>query len=152
MDFIEKEIISLKKIRFLVLDEADRMLDMGFKDAVDQIMSTTSQSDSGQRQTLMFSATFPEEIRKLARTYLKDSIFLKIGLVGGACADVTQTFFEVEKVLSKKRDKLMEILNESDPKGTQNQSLVLSRNENKTFLSSFIFIRNNGFRGNKKRR
>lgn len=127
MDFIEKEIISLKNIRFVVLDEADRMLEMGFKEAVDKIMSFTSQSESGERQTLMFSATFPEDIRKLAREYLKDSIFLKIGLVGGACADVTQTFFEVEKVLSKKREKLMDILNESDPKGRHNAQSIYSR-------------------------
>lgn len=134
----------------MVLDEADRMLDMGFKDAVDKIMSNTSQSHSGERQTLMFSATFPQEIRKLARAYLKDSIFLRIGLVGGACADVTQTFFEVEKVLSKKRDKLMEILNESDPKGKYNQSIAHSRNERLRFFT-FIFIRHNGVRRNKNR-
>lgn len=102
----------------MVLDEADRMLDMGFKEAVETIMNKSSKPQAGGKQVLMFSATFPTEIRRLAENYLNESIFLKIGIVGSASTDVTQSFFEVDKVLSKKRAKLMEILDAEDPRGT----------------------------------
>ena len=62
----------------------------------------------GQRQTLMFSATFPPEIQRLAAKYFTDYLFLAVGIVGGACADVQQIFYEVSKF--EKKEKLTEIL------------------------------------------
>jgi len=53
----------------------------------------------------MFSATFPEEIQKLAGSFLHDYIFLAIGIIGGACSDVEQNFYAVQKF--EKRKKLM---------------------------------------------
>lgn len=64
----------------------------------------------GEKQTLMFSATFPEEIQRLAAKFLHDYIFVTVGIVGGACTDVEQVFYQIEKF--KKRNKLIEILNE----------------------------------------
>lgn len=58
----------------------------------------------------MFSATFPEEIQHLAGKFLYDYIFVAVGIVGGACADVEQRFYEVGKF--KKRQKLLELLQE----------------------------------------
>ena len=49
----------------------------------------------GKRQTLMFSATFPESVQHLALEFLNNYLFLAIGIVGGASSDVTQSFFEV---------------------------------------------------------
>lgn len=63
------------------------------------------------RQTLMFSATFPEEIQRLATKFLKnDYLFLAVGIVGGACSDVEQKFYQVQKF--DKRNKLTELLHE----------------------------------------
>lgn len=67
----------------------------------------------------MFSATFPEEIQKLAGKFLHDYVFVAVGIVGGACTDVEQIFYEVDKF--KKRNKLVEILKE----GNINVSIVI---------------------------
>jgi probable ATP-dependent RNA helicase DDX4 len=103
MDFVEKGIISFESLRFLVLDEADRMLDMGFNEKIKEI-TTHRTLDKEKVQTLMFSATFPEEIQRLAGTYLRNYLFLTVGIVGGASTDVEQDFVEVGKF--KKRGKL----------------------------------------------
>jgi ATP-dependent RNA helicase RhlE len=68
-DLLERGAISLERVRMLVLDEADRMLDMGFKPAVDRIVAKTS----GNRQTLFFSATLEGAIGKLAAAYTHDA-------------------------------------------------------------------------------
>lgn len=115
LDFCGKKKVTFENIRYVVLDEADRMLDMGFKENVEEIMKNETMSEQSQRQTLMFSATFPNEIQELAGNYLRDYIFLTIGVVGGACTDVQQVFLEVSKF--KKRDELMNLLNAEDPKG-----------------------------------
>ena len=76
-DLIERGKISLTKIKFLVLDEADRMLDMGFEPQIRRIVQQEGMPASGAvaaggggRQTLMFSATFPKEIQKLASEFM----------------------------------------------------------------------------------
>ncbi|XP_075149989.1 ATP-dependent RNA helicase vasa isoform X2 [Haematobia irritans] len=115
LDFVEKGFISFEDIRFVVLDEADRMLDMGFKESVEKIMNHPTMRSMDQRQNLMFSATFPPEIQRMAGAYLNEYIFIAIGVVGGACSDVTQNIYEVKKY--QKRAKLLEILQEN-PDGT----------------------------------
>ena len=60
----------------------------------------------------MFSATFPDDIQTAAQEFLNDYLFCTVGLVGGACSDVEQTFYEVAKF--DKREKLEELLNDSD--------------------------------------
>uniref|UniRef100_H0V2W9 RNA helicase n=1 Tax=Cavia porcellus TaxID=10141 RepID=H0V2W9_CAVPO len=64
MDIIGKEKIGLKQVRYLVLDEADRMLDMGFGPEMKKLISCPGMPTKEQRQTLLFSATFPEEIQR----------------------------------------------------------------------------------------
>ena len=61
-DFISKGRISLANLQFLVLDEADRMLDMGFVGDIDKLMENPNMPGQTDRQTLMFSATFPSEV------------------------------------------------------------------------------------------
>lgn len=114
--FCDKAYVTFENLRYFVLDEADRMLDMGFIPDVDKIMGMPTMKKTGDRQTLMFSATFPNQIQRLAGQYLHEYIFLTVGIVGGASSDVTQTVFEVQK--TRKRDKLFEILKEEDPRGT----------------------------------
>lgn len=103
MDFVNKGVVTFNSLRFLVLDEADRMLDMGFKSAIDEICGHATLKKE-QVQTLLFSATFPDEIQRLAANYLRDYVFLAVGIVGGACTDVEQELIEVSKF--KKRAKL----------------------------------------------
>ena len=103
--------ISLEKIKYLILDEADRMLDMGFGPEIKKIVTEMNMPPKTERQTLMFSATFPKDVQEIAWDYLNHYLFLTVGRVGGACSDVTQSFFEVER--NEKRSKLNEILTES---------------------------------------
>ncbi len=94
LDFVEKGKVSFGKLRFLILDEADRMLDMGFMPDVQRMVSNSSMPKKGERQTLMFSATFPTEVQEVAREFLDNYLFLTVGIVGGACTDVAQTFHQ----------------------------------------------------------
>ncbi|CAN2391457.1 piRNA biosynthetic process, partial [Pristimantis euphronides] len=109
LDVIRKQKIGLTKVKYLVLDEADRMLDMGFKGDIDNLLNSPGMAGKEERQTLMFSATFPAEIQSLAKEILKpDYLFVVVGQVGGACSDVSQQIIEVEEY--EKKDKLLEIL------------------------------------------
>ncbi|XP_043752274.1 probable ATP-dependent RNA helicase DDX4 isoform X3 [Cervus elaphus] len=109
MDIIGKEKIGLRQVKYLVLDEADCMLDMGFGPEMKKLISCPGMPSKEQRQTLMFSATFPEEIQRLAGKFLKSNyLFVAVGQVGGACTDVQQTILQVGQY--SKREKLVEIL------------------------------------------
>nr|XP_009942081.1 PREDICTED: probable ATP-dependent RNA helicase DDX4 [Opisthocomus hoazin] len=109
LDIIGREMIGLRNVKYLVLDEADRMLGMGFGLDVKKLISYPSMPPKDKRQTLMFSATFPEEIQRLAGEFLKfDYLFVVVGHMGGACSDVQQNVLQVPQY--SKRDKLMEIL------------------------------------------
>ena len=77
-----------------------------------------------KRKTLLFSATFPDDIQEAAQAFLDDYLFLTVGMVGGACADVAQTFEKVAKF--DKRDKLDELLNDPDRDPTE-RTLIFSQ-------------------------
>lgn len=82
--------MALDNVRFVVLDEIDTMLDKGFKFAIDKIMKHSDMVAAGTRQTLMFSATFPEAIQRLAGEYLNNYAFVgtkKLGKKGGQFGD-----------------------------------------------------------------
>lgn len=84
---------------------------MGFEGEVRKLVEQLGAPPKTERQTLMFSATFPEEIQKLARDFLNDYIFITVGRVGGANTDIEQTIHETEQF--NKREKLQSILLES---------------------------------------
>lgn len=94
-DFVQQGVVSLAKVEYLVLDEADRMLDMGFEPVMREIIQGHCKSD---RTTSMFSATFPTEIQKLARDFLKDDfVFMSVGRVGSATDLITQNFVQTDR-------------------------------------------------------
>ncbi|ELR05565.1 DEAD-box ATP-dependent RNA helicase [Pseudogymnoascus destructans] len=108
VDLIERGRISLCNIKYLVLDEADRMLDMGFEPQIRRIVEGEDMPGVQGRQTLMFSATFPRDIQMLARDFLKDYVFLSVGRVGSTSENITQKVEYVEDM--DKRSVLLDIL------------------------------------------
>jgi ATP-dependent RNA helicase DDX3X len=108
VDLIERGRLSMELIKFLCLDEADRMLDMGFEPQIRRIVEQEGMPNGTERQTMMFSATFPPNIQRLASDFLNDYIYLTVGRVGSASKDVTQSLEYVEQ--HEKIEKLMSFL------------------------------------------
>ncbi|GMM39697.1 hypothetical protein FOG51_00127 [Hanseniaspora uvarum] len=108
IDMIERGIVKLNNIKYLVLDEADRMLDMGFEPQIRKIVDESGMPDSFNRQTLMFSATFPTEIQQLAHDFLNNYIFCTIGRVGSTSENITQSVILVDE--DTKSEALMDVL------------------------------------------
>uniref|UniRef100_A0A915LNJ2 RNA helicase n=1 Tax=Meloidogyne javanica TaxID=6303 RepID=A0A915LNJ2_MELJA len=101
-DMLNKKILNLQVCRYLVLDEADRMLDMGFEEELRSIFSYFK----GQRQTLLFSATMPKKIQNFAKSTLVRAIVVNVGRAGAASLNVVQEFEYV-----RSDEKLVKILN-----------------------------------------
>ena len=112
IDLHDRGKVGLEKIRYLILDEADRMLDMGFEPQIRDIVEKRDMPRTGFRQTMMFSATFPKEIQHLARDFLKNYIFLAVGRVGSTSVMITQKIIWVEE--NEKRLFLLDLLR-TDP-------------------------------------
>lgn len=111
-DLLERGKVSLQNVKYLVLDEADRMLDMGFEPQIRHIVQECDMPDVQDRQTLMFSATFPRNIQMLARDFLKDYVFLSVGRVGSTSSNITQKILLVED--DEKRSVILDLLNAGD--------------------------------------
>ena len=91
LDHIEGKNCVLNQVEYVVLDEADRMLDIGFLPDLQRILSYLPK----QRQTLLFSATFSAEIRKLAQSYLQDPITVEVARPNATATNVEQRFYSV---------------------------------------------------------
>ncbi|KAE8668443.1 DEAD-box ATP-dependent RNA helicase 37 [Hibiscus syriacus] len=124
VDLLERAILSLMMIRYLALDEADRMLDMGFEPQIRKIVEQMDMPNRGVRQTMLFSATFPREIQRLASDFLSNYIFLAVGRVGSSTDLIVQ---RVEFVIeSDKRSHLMDLLHAQRENGAHGkQALTL---------------------------
>ncbi len=92
MDHLARGYLSLQALNTLVLDEADRMLDMGFFDDI----ATVTRQCPPERQTLLFSATYPEGIEKLAKQFMRDPVQLKVE-PASAVSLIEQRFYEVTR-------------------------------------------------------
>mmetsp|Transcript_27458 Transcript_27458/g.50669 ORF Transcript_27458/g.50669 Transcript_27458/m.50669 type:complete len:657 (-) Transcript_27458:79-2049(-) len=119
-DLIERGRVYLNNIHYLCLDEADRMLDMGFVPQIRKIVLESGMPPPGQRQTLLFSATFPREIQELARDFLDNYIFLSVGTVGSTTDLIEQRVVHVSS--SDKKATLLDLLALPDK---QSQGLTL---------------------------
>lgn len=86
MDMLDKKMVKLDWCRYLCMDEADRMIDMGFEEDVRTIFSFFK----GQRQTLLFSATMPKKIQNFARSALVKPVTINVGRAGAASMNVQQ--------------------------------------------------------------
>ncbi|XP_062460299.1 probable ATP-dependent RNA helicase DDX4 [Pezoporus occidentalis] len=134
LDIIAREKIALHNVKYLVLDEADRMLDMGFGVDMKKLVSHPSMPPKEKRQTLMFSATFPEEVQRLAAEFLKSHyLFVVVGHVGGACSDVQQSILQVPQY--SKRDKLIEILQNI---GHERTMVFVDKKKKADYIAAFL--------------
>ena len=91
LDHIEAKNCVLNQVEYVVLDEADRMLDIGFLPDLQRILSYLPKT----RQTLLFSATFSPEIKRLAESYLQDPILVEVARPNATATNVEQRFFSV---------------------------------------------------------
>ncbi|TFK39494.1 ATP-dependent RNA helicase ded-1 [Crucibulum laeve] len=140
VDLIERGRISLANIKYLVLDEADRMLDMGFEPQIRRIVQGEDMPGVHDRQTLMFSATFPRDIQMLAKDFLKDYVFLSVGRVGSTSENITQKIEYVED--GDKRSVLLDIL-ASQPKEDLGLTLVFVETKRMADMLSDFLMGNN---------
>ena len=92
IDFMERGLVSLDLVQYFILDEADRMLDMGFEVQIRKIVESGQLPPKDSRQTLMFSATFPRSIQMLAADFLQpDYAYLCVGRVGSTSENIAQS-------------------------------------------------------------
>jgi len=90
-DLINRNVLKLGNLRWLVLDEADEMLNMGFKDDLETILQQTPES----RQTLLFSATMPDAIARISKNYMKKPVELRVGTKNSGADNVKHEFYMV---------------------------------------------------------
>ena len=116
LDHVQQKTINLSQTQILVMDEADRMLDMGFLPDLQRIINLLPK----QRQNLMFSATFSPEIKKLAASFLNDPVTIEVARSNATAERVTQTVYKVNE--DDKRDAVLHLIRGRDLK----QILVFS--------------------------
>ncbi|ORX56338.1 DEAD-domain-containing protein [Hesseltinella vesiculosa] len=141
IDLLNEGYCDLSEVTFLVLDEADRMLDDGFEKDIRAIMDATPKNN---RQTLMFSATWPESIRKLANEYLNNPMRVSIGSTDLAAS---QNIKQIVQVIDNPRDKeykLIELLNKIHRK-QNNRVLVFALYKKEAARIEFT-LRRQGFK------
>jgi ATP-dependent RNA helicase RhlE len=110
LDHIQSKTVMFHAVEFLVLDEADRMLDMGFLPDIKRIIALLPP----QRQTLLFSATYSDEIRALAGQWLRDPVQVEVAQRNAVTDTVTHTVYKVDS--RAKRDALVSLLRDRDMK------------------------------------
>lgn len=107
-DLIQQKIIDISKVEIFILDEADRMLDMGFLYDVKKIIAKLP----AKKQTLFFSATMPKEIRELTRTLLNDPVNIEVTPASTTVEKINQTLYYVDK--ANKKRLLLDLLKDKD--------------------------------------
>lgn len=120
LDHLEQRNTNLNQTSVVVLDEADRMLDMGFLPDISRILNALPK----QRQNLMFSATFSPEIKKLANNFLNNPVVIEVAKRNATASTIKQEVFSVDE--DKKIDALVELLETrgEDKEGNPLQTIV----------------------------
>ena len=122
LDLVEQRYADLSQVQHLVLDEADRMLDMGFIPAIKRILRLLPQ----QRQNIIFSATYSDDLRALASRMLRDPVSVEVAARNTTAERVDQVAFRVTK--EDKRHLLVHLFNTgSTGEGSWHQALVFTR-------------------------
>ena len=122
LDLIARTVLSLAEIRFVVLDEADRMLDIGFRPDIERILRRCPQS----RQTLLLSATIPPPVKRLAQRYMRDPESLDFSPQRLDVETIEQFYFTIDA--QRKFDLLVKLLQREDPQ----QAIVFCRTKRGT--------------------
>ncbi len=117
LDLMKRRALSCDQLRWVVLDEADRMLDIGFRPDIEKILAKTPSS----RQTLLFSATLPPQVVKLAQKYMKDPEILDFSNAGVAVETIEQYYITVDHM--RKFDALVALLKQEKPQ----QAIIFCR-------------------------
>jgi len=117
LDHIAQKTINLSHVDFLILDEADRMLDMGFVNDIKKVIAVLPK----ERQTLLFSATYSDAIKKLSNQFLKSPALIEVARANTSSETVKQAIYHVDK--TRKRELLTHLINEENWK----QVLVFTR-------------------------
>jgi ATP-dependent RNA helicase RhlE len=117
LDLLQRKEVRLDRVEVLVLDEADRMLDMGFLPDVRRVI----QALTSRQQTLLFSATMPDEIRRLSQGLLKDPVFVATARISSPVESVAQQVYFIDK--ADKRRLLVDLLGDA----AKRRTLVFSR-------------------------
>jgi len=143
LDLVSQRVIDLSKIEILVLDEADRMLDMGFIHDIKKIVRIVPKD----RQTLLFSATFSKEIKALATSFQKNPSLIEVSSQNKTADRIAQVVYPVDK--ARKRDLLYKLIDE----GRWQQVLVFTRTKHgANKLCEFLEqqgVRSSAIHGNK---
>lgn len=109
MDHLRRHTLKLDKLKLIVLDEADVMLNMGFREDIETILKRVPK----ERQTVMFSATMPPAIKAITRTYMKDPKYIEIGELNSTIDEIEQTFIRTSP--NGKRQALIELFEKIKP-------------------------------------
>ncbi|XP_055603743.1 uncharacterized protein LOC129751974 [Uranotaenia lowii] len=140
IDFLESGTTNLSRTTYLVLDEADRMLDMGFEPQIRKIISQIRPD----RQVLMWSATWPKEIRKLAEEFLRDYVQINIGSLNlAANENITQMIECCQEY--EKESQLFKLLNQISQEGEGSKTIIFVETKRKVDHIAGI-IKRNGWR------
>ena len=121
LDHVEQKTLSLNQVRMLVLDEADRMLDMGFMPDLKRILALLPKL----RQNMMFSATFSNEIKKLADDFLTDPVLVEVARSNATSENVSQKIYMVEQ--AKKQAFLTQLLKSEADGNNVKQVIVFTK-------------------------
>lgn len=123
LDHVQQKSVNLSQVQMLVLDEADRMLDMGFLPDLQRILNLLP----AERQTLLFSATFSNDIKKLAASYLRNPVTIEVARSNSAAANVTQQVFMVPE--PQKQAAVVHLLKQRAAQGLPKQCIVFTNSK-----------------------